>query len=242
MDTTRFTQLGCWSGWVEFGGHRVELNRDQFWGTKDRSWGTRPLAGGDPRGAPAASQSGGIFFLWAPLHFDDVCLHCQMFDDHLGRPLFQVGAKLATYASVDELPGIEDAATEHMHNLKHQLTFKPDNRMISAASLAMTSLRDGARHEISLDPLFTFRMKGIGYSHPEWGHGRWHDELRVGSESWSLDSVDETAFENQHVQHLVRAVYTDPNGVERAGIGALEQNILGPYRPYGLKGFIAPVD
>jgi hypothetical protein len=37
----------------------------------------------------------------------------------------------------------------------------------------------------------------------------------------------------------VRATYTDGAGVERTGIGVLEQNILGPYAPYGLEGFFA---
>ncbi len=256
MDTTRFTQLGCWSGWLAFGGKRLELDRQQVWGTKDRSWGTRPLAGGDTRGAPAERRTGGIFFLWAPLHFDDVCLHYQLFDDHLGRSLFQVGARLPTYGSPAELPGVEDPAVEHMRSLEHSVTFSPDSRMIDSATLAMTSLgtagdavgdaatgADGAaagRHEVKLRPLFAFRMKGIGYSHPTWSHGRWHDELAMASESWALDSVDETAYENQHVQHLTRAVYTDPSGNERHGIGVLEQNILGPYAPYGLTGFIEP--
>ena len=48
---------------------------------------------------------GGIFFLWAPLNFDDLCLHYQLFDDNVGRPLFQVGARLPVYGSPDELPG-----------------------------------------------------------------------------------------------------------------------------------------
>lgn len=48
--------------------------------------------------------------------------------------------------------------------------------------------------------------------------------------------MDETAYENQHVQHLVRATYGD-----RVGIGVLEQVMLGPYKPYNLEGaFDAP--
>ena len=61
----------------------------------------------------------------------------------------------------------------------------------------------------------------------------------MASESWVLDDVDDTAYENQHCQHLVRATYTDGAGVERTGTGVLEQNILGPYAPYGLEGFFA---
>ncbi len=239
MDTTRFTQLGRWTGWVQFGDVRIELDPSEVVGTKDRSWGVRPLIGGDTRGAPAASQMGGIFFLWAPLNFDDLCLHYQLFDDNVGRPLFQVGARLPVYGSPDELPGVEDPAVEHMRNLEHEVTFASGNRMITGATIAMTSVADGARHEVRLEPIFTFRMKGIGYTHPIWVHGKWHDELAMASESWALDDVDDTAYENQHCQHLVRATYTDGAGVERTGIGVLEQNILGPYAPYGLEGFFA---
>lgn len=236
MDTTRFTQLGRWSGWIEFGGQRLEFDRDDTWGTKDRSWGHRPLMGGDTRGAPQQPGMSGLFFLWAPLHFDDLCLHYQLFEDTLGRAMFSVGAKLPVYGSTDEIPGIEDEAVEHMRNLEHQVTFMSGNRMITDATIAFTSLTDGTRHEVRLEPIFTFLMKGIGYSHPKWVHGQWQGELEMESESWPLDSVDPTAYENQHVQHLVRASYGD-----RVGVGVLEQNLLGPYKPYGLEGaFDAP--
>ena len=39
----------------------LRIDRDVTLGTKDRSWGIRPLAGGDRRGAPALPQAGGLF-------------------------------------------------------------------------------------------------------------------------------------------------------------------------------------
>ncbi len=235
MDTTRFAQLGHWSGWIEFGDTCLELDRAETLGTKDRSWGVRPVGGGDARGAPAISRDGGIFFLWAPLHWDDMGSHFQLFEDRYGRPLFQVGAFMPVYGSPASLPGVEDPEVEHMRGLEYDLSFEEGSRMIRAATLAMTSIDDGRRHEIELEKLFTFRMKGIGYNHPEWGHGHWKDELAMASESWSLDDVDETDFFNQHVQHLVRATMG-----ERTGIGVLEQNILGPHSPSGFDDFLDP--
>ena len=232
MDTTRFTQLGHWSGWIQFGGKRLELDREETLGTKDRSWGLRPVGGSDPRGAPNHAGGSGIFFLWAPLHFDDCGIHYQLFEDNLGRPLFQVGSQVPVYGSVDDLPGVEEPDPLHMRNLEHQLTFAEGSRMVTAATIAMTAVEDGERHEIELEPIFAHRMKGLGYQHPTWGHGLWHGELAMESETWSLDEVDESAFENLHVQHLVRARYGD-----RVGIGALEQMIIGPYKPYGLEGY-----
>ncbi len=78
-------------------------------------------------------------------------------------------------------------------------------------------------------------MKGIGYGHPEWNHGDWKGELAMASERWNLADVDDTAFENQHVQHLMRVKMGD-----RVGIGVLEQMVMGPYEPYGLEGAISP--
>ena len=88
MDTTRFTQLGRWSGSLQTDGDRFEFSDVATFGTKDRSWGIRALGGGDPRGAPQRT-SGGIFFLWAPLHFGDVCRHYQLFQDPKGENVVQ---------------------------------------------------------------------------------------------------------------------------------------------------------
>ena len=237
MDTTRFMQLGTWDGWIRYDGNEMAIDKAHTRGTKDRSWGQRGVGGPDPRGAPAQSMTGGLLFLWAPLHFDDVGVAYQLFEDLKGRPLYQVGAKLPVYASTADLPGVEDPGTEPMKNLGHRLTFESGSRMMATAALEMTSVDDGGTVEIELEKLFTFRMKGIGYSHPEWGHGLWKGELAMASERWKLDEIDESAFENQHVQHLVRARM---DGKE--GIGVLEQIVMGPYEPYGFTGIIDPLD
>ena len=236
MDTTRFMQLGTWHGWIRYDGEQMTIDRSEVRGTKDRSWGQRGVGGPDPRGAPGHGGGGGLLFLWAPLHFDDIGVAYQLFEDLQGRPLYQVGGLLPVYASPAELPGVEDPDTRHMRNLEHALTFEPDSRMMASAEIAMTAVNGGERVEIGLEKLFTFRMKGIGYMHPEWGHGVWQGELAMASERWRLDEVDETAFENQHVQHLVRARMGD-----REGIGVLEQIIFGPYEPYGFEGIIDPL-
>jgi hypothetical protein len=93
----------------------------------------------------------------------------------------------------------------------------------------------GKREEIELDPILCFRMKGIGYQHPEWGHGRWKGDLAMAGESWKCDEADDNALDNQHVQQVVRA----RSGSEE-GIGVLEQIFLGPNRRRGLEGFLDP--
>jgi hypothetical protein len=82
-------------------------------------------------------------------------------------------------------------------------------------------------------------MKGIGYSHPEWGHGKWKGELAIGGESWKVEEADEKDLSNQHIQQVVRAKATGPRGVEQ-GVGVLEQIHLGPHKRYGFTDFMGP--
>lgn len=237
MATTRFMQLGTWTGWISFDGHRIEVDPDRFRGTKDRSWGRRPLAGGDQRAAPPLPEQladRGLFFLWAPINFDDIGAHYQLFEDQRGRPLFSVGALLPTYAGPDDLPGVEDPAAVPMKHLEHDLDFDDDTRMIKRARLAFSEIDTGTRHELELERIGTFRMKGIGYGHPEWGHGMWKGDLAMATESWAVDELDDTARENIHVQHVMRVRMGD-----RVGLGVLEQLIAGPYAPYGLTSWFA---
>ena len=78
-------------------------------------------------------------------------------------------------------------------------------------------------------------MKGIGYTHPEWGHGMWKGELAVAGESWRCDALDEMMIPNQHIQQVVRATMDGEQGV-----GVLEQLALGPYQRYGFREFMDP--
>ena len=74
-------------------------------------------------------------------------------------------------------------------------------------------------------------MSGVGYTHPTWGHGRWHDELVVGGEALKTDEIDDTDFHHLHVQQVMQATWGD-----RVGLGVLEQIVIGPHHARGLTG------
>ena len=86
---------------------------------------------------------------------------------------------------------------------------------------------------IELEPLLTFRMRGLGYTHPEWGHGRWHGEQAVGSEEHKVEELDNLEPWNIHVQQVMRARWGD-----RIGLGVLEQLAFGEHAPSGLHGLL----
>ena len=139
---------------------------------------------------------------------------------------------MPAYGSLEEIPGVMDEGIRAMASVEHEIEYAPGTRRAKSARIALVE-RSGERHEISLEPLLCFRMKGIGYTHPEWGHGRWKGELAIGGESWKTADLNELALENIHIQQVMRA-----RSDGREGIGVLEQICLGPHAPSGFKEFL----
>jgi hypothetical protein len=234
MDVTRFAQFGKWDGEIRYIGNIVRIDPARVYGTKDRSWGVRPVGPPDPGLAPAPPGSRQAFFLWAPLHWDDRCTHYGVFEDGNGNRWHTDGAVLPVYDDADDIPGTEDPGVELLADVTHDLDYIPGTRRAGHARIGLVHA-DGEREDIALEPLACFRMKGIGYMHPEWGHGMWKGELAIGGESWKVDDLDPMAFENQHLQQVVRATKGDD-----VGIGVLEQICFGPHTRYGFKDTLDP--
>jgi hypothetical protein len=228
MDSTRLTQWGRWSGRIATDGSELAL--DQVYGTKDRSWGVRPV--GAPTPAAPEMTIPQIFFLWAPINFDDRCTHFLCFERGNGDRFVGSQAILPIIGEDDATWGADaEHSIEHLSNTVHEVRWAPGLRRSQGATLRLQR-DDGSEERIELEPLMTFRMRGLGYTNPEWGHGHWHGELETGSERFTeaeLDSVDPASI---HVQQVMRATWG-----ERAGLGVLEQLAVGPH-PSGLTGII----
>jgi hypothetical protein len=236
MDVTRFAQFGRWSGELRYAGNTVKIDPKRVYGTKDRSWGVRPLGPPDPGVAPQPFGDFQVFFLWAPIHWQDRCTHFGVFEDRYGRMTHWDGAILPVYdRSPDDIPGTMDDAVEPLGGVDHTIRYILGTRRAGSATIGLIR-RTGEREEIALEPLICFRLKGIGYMHPEWGHGHWKGELAIGGESWRSDDLDPMAFENQHVQQVVRAT----SGSGAKGVGVLEQICFGPHARYGFKELLDP--
>lgn len=233
MDATRFNQFGRWQGEITYDGTRLAVDPARVLGVKDRSWGVRPVGDHDPGGAPW-QELPQVFFIWAPLHWKDRCTHAGIFEDGLGRITHWDGMIVPAYDTPAEIPGIEDPAVKHLASIGQRIDYLPGTRRARGAVITMTE-PGGVRHDITLEPLLCFRMKGLGYNSPEWGHGQWKGELVIGSERWRSDELDPMALDNQHVQQVVRARWGNEEGV-----GVLEQLCLGAHASYGFKEFLDP--
>jgi hypothetical protein len=229
MDATRFAQFGRWRGEIRIGDRRLAIDPAHVPGTKDRSWGMRPVGEPEPGGAPSTEMPH-FFFLWGPTHWARHCTHFGVFEDVDGRPWHMDGVVVPAYDDPADVPGIADPGAVPLLEVSHRIAYVSGTRRASGAEVVLVE-RGGRRHELVLEPLLCFRMKGLGYSHPEWAHGVWKGELAIGGESWACDALDPLAFENLHIQQVMRVRRADGE----VGIGVLEQFAIGPHVPSGFR-------
>ena len=227
MDYTRLTQNGAYEGVIEVKGRKIEITREMVIGTRDRSWGVRPIGLGDPQGAapPRAPQ---FYWLWAPMNFPDRFMLYHLNADGDGRP----------WNTASVLGETGDAEPTHMQACSSKIAYKPGTRHARQAIIEARDAR-GGEWRAELTPRYNFYMSGIGYGHPEWGHGQYKGENALGYDSYETASVNENDPRFQHIQAFCTVRLNGP-GVERVGAGVLEQLAVGQYAPHGLKGIFDP--
>ncbi|HEX4860373.1 MAG TPA: hypothetical protein VFV07_03995, partial [Rhizomicrobium sp.] len=227
MDYTRLTQNGAYDGHIALNGKRIAVSRARVLGTRDRSWGVRPVGQGDsqPVAPPRMPQ---FYWLWAPLNFEDRFMLYHKNADADGKP----------WNTASVIGELGDAKPAHMQSCSSAIRYKQGTRHAQGATIDVVDAK-GAPWQVELEPRFQFYMSGIGYMHPEWGHGMYRGDDALGYDAYTLADVNENDPRFQHVQAFVHARLKGP-GVEREGAGVLEQLVVGPYAPHGLKGIFDP--
>ncbi|MGD0193120.1 MAG: hypothetical protein ABSD74_20475 [Rhizomicrobium sp.] len=222
MDYTRLTQNGAYDGHITVGGKRIEIDRDTVVGTRDRSWGVRPIGLSDPQ-SPAPPRPPQFYWLWSPLNFSDRFMLYHINADATGRP----------WNTASVIGALGDGAPAHMTSCTSKIVYKSGTRHAKSAVIETVDA-DGGHWRAELTPRFNFYMSGIGYTHPEWGHGHWKGENALGYDSFETASVNESDPRFWHVQAFVNARLTGPN-IERTGTGVLEQLVIGAHAPSGFR-------
>lgn len=234
MHTTRFVQFGRWDGELRVDGRRLAVTATM--GVRDRSWGIRPC--GEPEGgAPGMMQRPPVvYWAWAPLNFADRCIQFNTFEDPQGRPTQLAAVVQPAYADPAQIPPGADPGQRDLRDPALRVRWKPGTRHPEGATITMRDTA-GADWHIDLHPLATLLTRGIGYQHPEWGHGLWKGELALGHERLCLAELDPLRPDLVHAQQLVRAQLRAPDG-EHMGTGVLETMCFGPHAPSGFQGFL----
>lgn len=221
MDYTRLTQNGGWQGKINVDGRQFDVSG--YMGTRDRSWGIRPVGAAESQ-PPPQGELPQFWWLWTPLNFDQHVSFFHSNDDGDGIPWNRRGALCAVGGAPIEYDG---------DNLDIQ--YHPGTRRVRQMSVDIapdTQLTITPREQF-------FYMSGLGYLHPEWGHGMDNGALKVGYDQVKLQPPPATEMTTIHIQALSDAVLTIA-GQSHRGIGVTEQLFLGPHVTSGLTGVFDP--
>jgi hypothetical protein len=230
MHNSRFTQMGHWHGYFSIDGQRHEVN--QAYGTRDKSWGVRPV--GEPQGGAPGLLSGepGVYWVWCPLNFGDCATQFGTFEDRDGKPT-QVSAELAPlYSKVEDIPPLEDPGLVTMQSVEHTINWRKGTRQGESAQFRFVD-KPGNEYDIQVQTVGpVFYMLGVGYNHSEWGHAFWKGELETGREQWDHSEINPLDYQFLHSHQIVSATMGD-----KKGMGTLESIVIGRHEPSGFKDF-----
>lgn len=226
IDCTRMTQNGGWNGHLSVDGERLEVAG--FYGTRDRSWGVRPIGERDTQPVVPV-QKPQYYWLWAPVNLPQVAHFFHVNEDSLGAP-WNTRSVLAPEGGVRE-------GLRHLHRPNFEVDWVPGTRRVQSAVLRAGD-PDGGEHVLTYQPFDVFQMKGIGYGHPKWGHGVFHGGYAQERIDFTPAEMPWDQLDNLHIQALAKITHTTPDGGQSSGIGVVEQLCLGPHGPNGWKDIV----
>ena len=215
FDTCRLAQTGGWEGTITVGDETIELRPEDWWGTRDRSWGIRPVGDSEPQGIRAGTPFS-WFWIYTPIRFDDHSIVMIQQD----RP---DGSKVMEEAVLVR----PDGSHEWLGTPRHDLRFEPGTRNVLGGRLFAGDLA------IDVEPILPVHIGiGTGYGYDaDWRHGMWHgpDTVVQGTH------IDTTTPEGKAqmfgiVDASARFTYDG-----HVGYGLFETMAFGPHQQYGFR-------
>ena len=167
MDSTRLTQFGTWEGVDHRRRHaRRRSTPRRSLGVRDRSWGIRPV--GEPRGRRARHAAAVLLALGA----DQLRRRLHALRRQRGRRRAALARERQHRAAsadrrADRAPWTASTIAS---------AGSPARAARPAPRSTLTPARRRAAGAITLEPILTFQMRGLGYLHP--GVGPRHVEGR----------------------------------------------------------------
>ncbi|MGH9306231.1 MAG: hypothetical protein ACRD0I_05020 [Acidimicrobiales bacterium] len=225
IDSKRMAQTGTWSGTLTFNDKTHQVTPDHWWGSRDRSWGIRPVGEPEPPGIQATRPPGGFFWLYAPMQFDEFSILFITQEESDGTRVLEEAVRV--------YPESAGRSPELLGRPDHELVFVSGTRTVQSAKLKMTE-PDGRPLEVEVTPLLPLHVgMGTGYGFDaDWRHGMYQGPSKVQSVSYDLnDPVQAGAMWG-----LCDSVARFRTG-DLVGHGLFEYMVLGPHDRYGFAGW-----
>jgi hypothetical protein len=223
MDSSRFAQIGRYTGTLTVGGETYSVTPDRWKGVRDHSWGIRPIGEPVPPGIGVKVQrSHGFFHNWIPMQFDDFMLKVFFEEDADGKRFIEESKKIYNLEI--------DKEDELMGTPRHEFTYRSGTRELEKAVIRFAH-PSGREISVTHTPLRTvYLAAGSGYlPSGDWGHGMYQGELKVEGLTWD---VSDPAVRKQ-ISLLNETLCRFDLSTGEVGYGMHENLCIGIYKPYG---------
>jgi hypothetical protein len=225
MDSSRFAQIGRYTGTLTVAGQTYTVTPDRWKGVRDHSWGIRPVGESVPPGIGVKVQrSHGFFHNWMPMQFDDFMIKVFFEEDADGKRFIEESKKVYNL-------GI-DKEDELMGTPRHEFTYRSGTRELEKAVIRFAH-PSGREISVTNTPLRTvYLAAGSGYlPSADWGHGMYQGELKVEGLTWD---VSDPAVRKQ-ISLLNETLCRFDLSTGEVGYGMHENLCIGVYKPYGFE-------
>jgi hypothetical protein len=226
FDTMRLAQTGRWQGWIELDGRRFDVTPDRWWGTRDRSWGVRPVGEPEPPGIRTEGQMQG-FWNYAPMQFDDHSILYMVNEHDDGSRVIEEAVRIHNDPSHEP---------ESLGRPEHTAVLTPGTRRICTSTLSFPEA-PGDAFEVSVEPLLdAWLLLGTGYGlEDDWRFGMFQgDEV---TQSVEIDYERDAQRLFGLVDQVARFTQHGGPADGRVGHGLHEFFFVDAFTRYGLSGW-----
>ena len=216
FDTQRLAQMGTWRGTLSVAGTDYAVTPDRCKGSRDRSWGVRPVGEPESDGIRQGAHVFSGMWNYTPMQFDDHCIFAICHERDSGERLREEGRRVWL-----------DGRVEVLGRPEHDHTLVPGTRVIERAVIRFP---DAGIEIVGTPLLANWFGVGTGYGvDADWRHGKYQGSDPV---------VQGLVLKVDDVKGLAQYLVVDQSARYEydghVGYGLLEHGFFGPFARYGL--------
>jgi len=226
LDAQRFAQLGSWRGQLTVDGEEIAV--DDWIGTRDRSWGIRPVGEAEPAGRPADPPFEGMWWLYVPMAFDDFAVVMIIQEEPNG------------FRTLNDCTRIwRDGRVEQLGWPRVKVHYRSGTRIPTGGTIEAT---DGAgrpiRFEVESKLAVPIHVGGGYGGDSDWLHGMWKGEEFTERRTYRMADPAIVARSGFGViDHVGRAICHEGDA-RSEGWGLFEHGALGRHDPSGFTDWL----
>ncbi|RST00648.1 hypothetical protein EF910_31050 [Streptomyces sp. WAC07149] len=231
LEGRRFVQAGNVTGAVRARGEEFTLTPGEWTGTRDRSWGVRPIPGEDGGRAAEEMRPEGFHWLWIPVRFEDRFLMVIAQEDADGHRTLNEAVQVFPEGS-----GRHDVQLGWPHT---EVSYRSGTRH---PERAVVHLADPSRKPLELGvEVLNSSPLAVGAGYPpaaDWQHGTWQG--RGWTDRRTYDLSDPAAHPMAAFGVTDHSARFTLDG--RTGFGIFEHGSFGRHDPSGFADYssVAP--